>query len=164
MTRYLTKSLMAIACLVAAGSLNAHDCFEKHARTFGLNADILRSIAIVESSGNSKAVGKNSGSEDLGLMQINSSWIKKKGTSRAELLDNPCLNLQLGAEILSDNLKRFENQWEAVGAYNAACTRLKGDDCKRARQSYAWKVFKAFKSLNDSKRSQLAEVVKHTDA
>lgn len=150
-----------VLALPLATSVAAEDCFEKHARHYGLQADLLRSIAMVESSGNPKAVGKNPNSEDLGLMQINSSWIKKKGTSREELLQNACLNLKLGAEILSDNLKRFDNPWEAVGAYNASCTRLKGEDCRRARQTYAWKVYRALKKMDTGKRRDLAQVVKH---
>lgn len=163
-TMNLKKKLPAILGLLFAGAVNATDCFEKHAKHFGVDADLLRSIALVESSGNPKAVGKNPGSEDLGLMQINSSWIKKKGTSRQELLHNACLNLKLGAEILSDNLKRFGNPWEAVGAYNASCSRLKGEDCRKARQNYAWKVYRAKKGLTEDKRNQLAEAVRHPDA
>ncbi len=150
--------LIVFSALALSTSVNAQDCFETHALAKGLNADLLRAIALVESSGNPNAVGKNSSSEDIGLMQINSSWLKRFNTTKKELLENVCLNIEIGAEILSDNMKRLENPWEAVGAYNAACTRLKGADCISARQTYAWKVYRALMSLSDAKRDKLRKV------
>lgn len=135
----------------------AEDCFERYARLKGLDADLLRAIACVESSGNPKAVGKNASSEDLGLMQINSTWVKRFNTSRAELLNDVCRNIEIASEILSDNFSRIQNPWEAVGAYNASCTRLKGQACEEVRKRYAWKVYRAYQSMNDAKREKLGE-------
>ena len=54
-------------------------------------------------------------------MQINTTWlpaIKKYGVHR-ESLWNPCVNAQVGAWILAQNIKQFGFTLEAVGAYNA---------------------------------------------
>lgn len=54
-------------------------------------------------------------------MQINTTWlpeIKKYGVRRESLWD-PCVNAQVGAWILAQNIKRFGFTLEAVGAYNA---------------------------------------------
>lgn len=134
------------------------DCFEEAALRFGLNADLLRAIALVESSGNPAAVGRNRTSEDLGLMQINSSWIARFNTSRGELLSNACRNIEIGAFILEDNFKKAAHPWEAVGAYNASCTRLKEDECTQVRRQYAWKVYRALAQMNDALRMRLARV------
>ena len=150
--------LIVLSALALSTSVHARDCFETHALAKGLDADLLRAIALVESSGNPNAVGKNSSSEDIGLMQINSSWLKRFNTTKKELLENVCINIEIVAEILSDNMKRLKNPWEAVGAYNAACTRLKGEDCIPARQTYAWKVYRALMSLSDAKRDKLRKV------
>ncbi len=99
--------LIVLSALALSTSVNAQDCFETHALAKGLDADLLRAIALVESSGNPNAVGKNSSSEDIGLMQINSSWLKRFNTTKKELLENVCLNIEIGAEILSDNMKRL---------------------------------------------------------
>ena len=91
-------------------------------------------------------------------MQINSGWLKRFKTSKSELLNDACFNVQVGAEILADNFIRAAHPWDAVGAYNAACTRLKGQDCIDARQKYAWKVYRAYIGMSDAKRQKLRDV------
>ena len=91
-------------------------------------------------------------------MQINSGWLKRFKTSKSELLNDACFNVQVGAEILADNFTRAAHPWDAVGAYNAACTRLKGQDCIDARQKYAWKVYRAYKGMSDAKRQKLRDI------
>jgi soluble lytic murein transglycosylase-like protein len=124
-------------------------CFDQHAQRFGLDADLLRSIAVVESgmrphADNNSALART-GTRDIGLMQINTSWLPvlgRYGIGLAELHD-PCTSIEVGAWILSDLLRRHGNSWEALGAYNAACTQLKGRACQQARTTYAWRVWHA---------------------
>lgn len=134
------------------------DCFDIHGKKMGVSPDLLRAIALTESSGNPSAVAGPKCSQDVGLMQINSQWLSKWNLSKSELLNNACLNIEIGARILKDNLMRFDNPWEAVGAYNAGCSKLKGQDCTDARQKYAWRVFKNLQSLDDKKREKLKAV------
>lgn len=151
-------ALLMFSFLALGSAYASDDCFERIARTKGLDADLLRAIAFVESSGNPRAVGRNASSEDYGLMQINSSWLKRFNTSKSELLEDACRNVEIGADILADNFTRAEHPWDAVGAYNASCTRLKGQDCIEARQKYAWKVYRAYQSMSESKRRKLKAV------
>ncbi|WP_226019909.1 lytic transglycosylase domain-containing protein [Serratia symbiotica] len=68
-------------------------------------------IAEVESSMNPGVIGLNKKnekgiSEDVGLMQINSSWLPKlasMGITRKDLLENPFQNVFVGAWILAIN-------------------------------------------------------------
>ncbi|OGW22166.1 MAG: hypothetical protein A2077_03825 [Nitrospirae bacterium GWC2_46_6] len=118
-------------------------CFEEAARTYGINQALIESIARTESNLNPKAVNKNlNGSMDMGLMQINSFWIKPLGLNAGELISNPCYNTMTGAKILKQCIDRYGYTWEAVGCYNATS--------KHKRANYSWKIFNA---LNKADRS-----------
>ncbi len=97
-------------------------CFQQASRYYGVGVGLLRAIADVESGMNPYAVNKNAnGSEDIGLMQINSSWLprlKEYGISRSDLF-NGCVSIHVGAWILSQNMLQFGRTWRAIGAYNA---------------------------------------------
>lgn len=97
-------------------------CFFEAANEYGIDSQLLMAIAEVESSMNACAVAVNSdGSEDLGLMQINSWWLPKLaelGVTR-QMLFEPCLNTKIAAWILYDSFVRYGHTWKAVGAYNA---------------------------------------------
>lgn len=57
-------------------------------------------------------------SYDVGLMQINSQWIKKWKIDPCSLLD-PDANIRAGIRILSEEIKRHGMNWKAVGAYHS---------------------------------------------
>jgi len=71
---------------------------------------------------NPRAIGKNTnGTLDLGLMQINTSWLPKlaqAGISRERLMD-PCTNILVGAWVLHDAVQRHGLSWKAVGVYHS---------------------------------------------
>lgn len=110
-------------------------CFEEAGREYGINPQLLQGIATVESSLNPTAINRNkNGSADYGLMQINSFWLKKLGTTAEELLKNPCYNVKAGAFVLRGCLDRHGENWEAVGCYNAT---------NRSKQAaYSWKIYR----------------------
>jgi len=113
---------LALACLLVSPACRA-DCFDDAAAFHHVNPLILRAIALVESRGNSNAINKNSnGSYDLGMMQINSIHLPelaRYGLDRKDLLD-ACKNVYTGAWILRQNMDRYGNTWNAIGAYNAS--------------------------------------------
>ena len=115
-------------------------CFEEAGQAYGVSPLLLRGIARVESGENPTATNRNkNGSVDLGLMQINSSWLKPLGASAKDLIDRPCYNVMVGAWILSDCLNRYGNSWEAIGCYNA-----RGHD---HRVTYSWKIYRELQQV-----------------
>ncbi|VXC82142.1 Transglycosylase-like protein with SLT domain [Burkholderia sp. 8Y] len=109
--------------LCAAVALQARaDCIDDAARYHRVSVQVVRAIAQQESGMRPYVTSRNTdGSEDIGLMQINSSWLPKLarfGISRQHLFD-ACVNAYVGTWILASNIKQFGPTWKAVGAYNA---------------------------------------------
>ena len=139
--------LTALAVLATAPA-RARACWEEAAQRYGISADLLYAVARVESNLNPQAVNRShlqrTGSYDIGLMQINSghlSALSHHGIKEADLFD-PCTNIRVGAWLLADSFSRRGATWDAVGAYNAACSQLKDDACIKARSQYAWRVYR----------------------
>lgn len=144
----MSRALFLVLSL-ASSAASAH-CFDEAAAKYQVSADLLRAIAVVESGNNPEAMNyshrERTGSHDIGLLQVNSSWLPvlaKHGITESHLRADACLNAKVGAWILSDTLRRHGADWNGVGAYNAACTQLKGAACTEARNRYAWKVYRA---------------------
>lgn len=141
---YLFKDLsmiriLAVSIMFLTWAVNAHAfCFQEAGEKYGISPLLLESIARTESGLKVSAVGVNTnGSRDMGLMQINSSWIRPLGLDPARLLSDGCYNTMVGARILSECIERNGYTWEAVGCYNAVT--------KSKQAKYARRVFNALK-------------------
>ncbi|MEG7665005.1 lytic transglycosylase domain-containing protein [Hafnia paralvei] len=143
--RVLKSAIYVI--FIYAGSANAF-CFNEAGALYQIDPVLLRSLAIRESSLNPKAINSNKNKEgkvtsyDYGLMQINSTHIselKSLGVikSKDDLLDKPCLNVQVGAWILAKHLQKCGVNWDCLGSYNAGFS----DKNALVRMFYAKKIY-----------------------
>jgi soluble lytic murein transglycosylase-like protein len=112
------------------------ECFDSASQKYAVNKSILKAIAKTESNFNPVAINGNAnGTQDIGLMQINTFWLPKLAKyqiTRQSLFDG-CTSIHVGAWVLSQNIATYGATWKAVGAYNASNTEL--------QQRYAAKVY-----------------------
>lgn len=122
-------------------------CWRNAGKRYGIDPLLLVAIGTVETQLRSNTIHINSdGSRDLGLMQINSVHLprlEQHGVTAAMLLENPCVSIMTGAEILAQNVKRHGYNWDAVGAYNAGSRA----DRHALRMRYAGKVKREYVRL-----------------
>ena len=121
----LLLSLGALAvCADDASERGYAACRHQAAAAFDVPEDLVQAIKEVESGeslGAPVSVNRN-GTEDIGLMQINSSWLatlRGHGISREGLLD-ACVNVHVGAWILRRAINDAGGDvWAGVGAYHS---------------------------------------------
>ncbi|MBB3259219.1 hypothetical protein F4827_004093 [Paraburkholderia bannensis] len=151
MLRPIPPQFLALAALLGATpGLAIADCIDDAAAFQHVNVSLMRAIAQVESGTQTNVVNRNSnGTVDIGLMQINSSWLPRLaqvGITEQSLYD-PCTNAYVAAWILAENIRQFGPTWNAIGAYNAASP--------DKRLAYAQKVYATAQSITSSPDSPM---------
>ena len=75
--------------------------------------------------------------------------LARPGISERDLY-KPCTNINVGAWLLAESFLRHGVTWEAVGAYNAACTRLTAAACQSVRAKYTQRVYRTLLIHNNA--------------
>lgn len=78
---------------------------------------------------------------DVGIMQINSYWLKKYNIAVEDVLE-PQSNIAMGVWILAREIRRYGLTWQAIGAYHTPLAR----NPERAKQ-YATSVLNLMRSI-----------------
>lgn len=159
----LGKKFLALALFLQAGIASADQpgggwqCWADASARYNVPVDLLYAIARVETGNRARLVSRPNvnGTYDIGLMQINSAHLPRLlryGITKKSLLDDPCLNLHVGAWILSDAIARYGYTWVAIGAYNAGS--------HEKRKTYAQKVYAMHKRIvRERERLAMLELV-----
>jgi soluble lytic murein transglycosylase-like protein len=147
MSKLLVLLMLLPSLSFAQVSAQSEACFQQASSFHHVDNSWLHAIAKHESNFNPRAVNRNNdGSLDIGMMQINTSWLdelSKFGITAKENLLDPCVNIFVGAWILSKYVQTYGRTWEAIGAYNT------GNPHKRKARSinYALNVRTAWEGL-----------------
>lgn len=97
-------------------------CILAAATRYQVPVDLIRAIIRTEGGTTGQTVGNKNGSRDMGLMQVNTihlSTFARLGITREMIINDECLNIQLGTFILHRELSRGGDFWTNVGAYNS---------------------------------------------
>ncbi|WP_077904527.1 lytic transglycosylase domain-containing protein [Escherichia coli] len=151
--KFLT--IFTLSILITKMSFASSACFNEAGTMFRIEPNLIKAIALVESNLKKDSIGKNRDKKnniksfDYGLMQINQMHIpmlKKRGIIKDErdLLDNPCLNIKIGTEILYKHFSRCGMTWQCLGTYNAGFAM----DNQKKRLQYAQKIYIVYTRLN----------------
>lgn len=149
MTRRRSKWLCVPMCLgLGLGMTQAHAwCWSRAGQLHAIEPELLQAIADVESGQRPDVINHNrNGTRDIGLMQINSIHLPRlnaQGITEQRLLDEPCLSVEVGAQVLAEFIARYGYNWTAVGAYNAGHSPHR----QAARLRYARKVWKRYQAF-----------------
>ncbi|EFD0547076.1 TPA: lytic transglycosylase domain-containing protein [Escherichia coli] len=152
--KFLT--IFTLSILITKISFASSACFNEAGTMFRIEPNLIKAIALVESNLKKDSIGKNRDKKnniksfDYGLMQINQMHIpmlKKRGIIKDErdLLDNPCLNIKIGTEILYKHFSRCGMTWQCLGTYNAGFAM----DNQKKRLQYAQKIYIVYTRLNE---------------
>lgn len=126
-------------------------CVSNAAGAYLIPEPIYRAVLKTESGQVGKVVYNKNGTYDMGPAQINSSHLPElaaMGVTRDQIINNGCLNLHVGAWILSRELggatlSAPTDFWRRVGNYNSRTPRF--------NQAYQAKVWKNLRQMASSR-------------
>lgn len=103
------------------------ECVAKAAQFYHIPVSLFSAVLRTEGGHVGQVHENENGSYDMGPAQINSIWLPvlaKSGVTRDMVLNDRCLNISIGAWILSQSLDGANPQnpaefWQRVGDYNS---------------------------------------------
>lgn len=127
-------------------------CFDAAAAKYHVSPLLIKSMAIGESNLDPHATNDNRDkktgkikSTDYGLMMVNSTHIPRLVSmgvirDKNDLLNKPCLNVQIGTWILAKHFQVCGVSWNCLGSYNAGFRA----DRHETRERYANRIWKIY--------------------
>ena len=118
------------------------ECINQAAIAYHVPATLILSVLAVEGGAVGLASANKNGTVDYGPMQINSIWLSKirlYGYTQHQLQYDPCVNVKVGAWILSQNIANAATTWRGAGSYHSHTAIL--------NQQYQTKVSEVYQLL-----------------
>lgn len=99
------------------------ECINQAAITYHVPATLILSVLAVENGKKGSVSSNRNGTFDYGPMQINSIWVSKirrYGYTQHQLQYDPCVNVNVGTWILSQQIANdASTPWRGVGSYHS---------------------------------------------
>ncbi|MEM2160758.1 MAG: lytic transglycosylase domain-containing protein [Candidatus Nitrosotenuis sp.] len=98
------------------------ECINQAAIRYYVPAKMIVAVLNTEGGWPGLAKPNKNGTFDFGPMQINSTWLSKiapYGYTAYQLQYDPCINVQVGAWILSREIANEKNFWDGVANYHS---------------------------------------------
>jgi hypothetical protein len=102
-------------------------CVRQASNYYRVNTEIYRAIILTEGTQIGQQIKNTNGSIDLsvaGINSINLPELRQYNIDKKVLLENPCVNLMVGAWLLARHLSAVDTSdpkqlWRAIGSYNS---------------------------------------------
>lgn len=114
-------------------------CINQAAVQYHVDATMIISVIKTENGRNGLAVKNKNGTYDLGVMQINSSWLPRlqnNGITIDQVKSDPCINVSVGAWILAQGIANSDG-WKGVGNYHSYTEKHNATYREKVRKTYA---------------------------
>ena len=122
-------------------------CFAQASRQYAVDTDVLVAIAWRESHfAPWKTHHNTDGTVDYGLMQINSRNLPGLQLT-PQSAQAPCPNILGAARLYREQIRRFGNTWDAVGAYHSTTPAL-----QRRYAQEIWMTYTIVRSVRQAVR------------
>lgn len=97
-------------------------CINQAAIEFNIPSKLIIAVLDVEQGKVGKVSKNKNGTYDIGPMQVNSTWLselKRYGISEEELLNDPCVNVRVGAWLLAKAIAEENSLLKGIGDYHS---------------------------------------------
>lgn len=112
------------------------ECIESAAKRHGVPLAALLGILATEGGKPGQALSNTNGTWDMGPFQINTCHVNsllRRGIAPEDVLADACVNADAAAWLLSQELDRSSDLWEAIGAYHSRTGHLHRAYVRRVR-------------------------------
>lgn len=117
------------------------ECINQAAIAYHIPATVLVAVLETENGLAGEANPNTNGTYDYGPMQINTVWVEKLqkyGVTRQQIQYNACVNIAVGAWILSQTIANTGSRWLGIGNYHSYTASLNEQYQLKVKSEYRY--------------------------